>query len=123
MLLEPISPQMRQRLEDALKTYEAALLQKLVQTYGERAVTETFKANERDIAQATIPLVRLQQILREQEKPKPSNLLVRLVQSAIHRWARASLEITNRKPDHQVPAPATRREPRRSPIETPLARD
>ena len=121
--MEPIPPQMRQRLENALKTYEAALLQKLVQTYGERTVTETFKANEPDIAQATIPLVRLQQILRDQAKRKPSNVLVRLVQSAILRWPGPVPEVSNRKPDRQVPAPATRKEPRRSPIETPLAHD
>jgi hypothetical protein len=88
-LLEPIPPQMRQRLENALKTYEAALLQKLVHTYGERKVTATFKANEPDIAQATIPLVRLQQLLRDQAKRKPSNVLVRLVQRAILRWPEA----------------------------------
>jgi hypothetical protein len=90
-VLEPIPPQMRQRLENALKTYEAALLQKLVQTYGERKVTAAFKANEPDIAQATIPLVRLQQILRDQAKRKPSNMLVRLVQRAILCWPEAVL--------------------------------
>src|ERR1700736_2509345 len=66
-VLEPIPPQMRRRLENGL------------QNYGERKVTEAFKANEPDIAQATIPLVRLQQILRDQAKRKPSNMLVRLV--------------------------------------------
>jgi hypothetical protein len=86
--LEPIPPLMRQRLENALRAYEAALLQKLVQTYGQRTVTETFKANEPDVAQATIPLVRLQQILRDQATRRPAHALVRPAQSAFLRWGR-----------------------------------
>lgn len=77
--MEPLSPRMQERLDHALKAYEAGLLKKLVQTYGVGAVTKMFAAHASDIEQATIPVVRLQQILRTERKAKPAKILAYLL--------------------------------------------
>jgi hypothetical protein len=73
--VEPLSPRMRERLDRALKTYEATLLEKLVRTYGLRAVMKSFAAHTSDIEQATIPVARLQLILASERKARPMKIL------------------------------------------------
>jgi hypothetical protein len=75
--VEPLSPRMRERLDRALKTYEATLLEKLVKTYGLRAVMESFAAHASDVGQATIPVARLQLILTSETRARPTKILTR----------------------------------------------